>query len=286
MNGNQRGTEISVTLAFLPHRQTVLSARGVGKSYAQAKHLVTALEDISFDVRQGEFVSVIGQSGCGKSTLLRLIAGLDAAYEGRIDFEGAPIAGPSLRRGIVFQEHRLFPWLTIEQNVRIAVHEAPLSAPEKDARVRARLKLVGLAGFEEAFPHQLSGGMLQRASIARALVAEPDLLLLDEPFGALDAFTRIHLQHELSHVWERQAIAMIMVTHEIEEALFLSDTILILSPRPGRLKKVVPVDLPRPRDRAGAHFTALKSLLLAELGLTNSGLQPETFDAVALKSMS
>jgi ABC-type nitrate/sulfonate/bicarbonate transport system ATPase subunit len=244
----------------------LLAIENVSKRFQSSSGIVTALENVSLSLDANEFVGIVGRSGCGKSTLLRLIGGLEPEFDGRIRFEGHDVKAPGLDRGIVFQEHRLFPWLTISQNVAIGVHEAPLSATEKRRRVTENIELVGLERFEDAFPHQLSGGMLQRAAIARALTARPQLLLLDEPFGALDAFNKIYLQQELQRIWTQQDIPMILVTHDLEEAIFLCDRIVVLSPRPGRIQTIVDVDLPRPRDRTSPVFTAIRKQLLEELG--------------------
>jgi sulfonate transport system ATP-binding protein len=224
------------------------------------------LHDVSLSVEPGAFVSVVGASGCGKSTLLRLIVGLDADYEGELLLDGHRIVGTSLERGIVFQEHRLFPWLTVEQNIALGLLNAPLDAAEKQRSVREHIELVGLAGFEQAWPHQLSGGMSQRVAIARALVNRPEVLLLDEPFGALDALTRAHLQQELHRIWQAEGITTILVTHDVEEAVFLGQQVVVMEPRPGRVRRIVPVDLPYPRDRASAEFHRIKDGVLRELG--------------------
>ena len=248
--------------------QDGLVLRHISKTYVSDQKTVLALDNVSLSVGAEEFVSIIGHSGCGKSTLLRLIGGLDRHYQGTLTFQGQPIAGPSIERGIIFQEHRLFPWLTVAQNVAIAVHHAPLAKAEKARLVQERLDLVGLTGFEQAYPFQLSGGMSQRVAIARALTASPRILLLDEPFGALDAFNRIYIQQELQRIWQEQRIPMLLVTHDVEEAIFLSDRVVVMSPRPGRIQRIVDVTLPYPRDRTSQEFVAIKKTLLAELGYT------------------
>ncbi|SAK49624.1 sulfonate ABC transporter ATP-binding protein [Caballeronia temeraria] len=205
------------------------------------------LDRIDLSIASGEFVSIVGASGCGKSTLLRLIAGLDGDYDGEIDFGGERVVTTDLSRGIVFQDHRLFPWLDVEQNVAVALRNAPLSKAEKARAVSEHVELVGLKGYEGHYPHQLSGGMAQRVAIARGLVNRPRLLLLDEPFGALDALTRSRLQLELQRIWEHERITMVLVTHDVEEAVLLSDRIVVMQARPGRIGEVVDVALPRPR---------------------------------------
>lgn len=241
-----------------------LEIEHLSKQYEVRGEPLPVLQDISLTVAPGEFVSIVGSSGCGKSTLLRLIVGLEADYQGELRLDGARITGTSLQRGIVFQEHRLFPWLTVEQNIALGLLNAPLSAAEKARAVEEHVALVGLQGFESAHPHQLSGGMSQRVAIARALVNRPEVLLLDEPFGALDALTRAHLQQELHRIWQAEGITMILVTHDVEEAVYLGDKVVVMEPRPGRIRRVLPVDLPHPRDRTSLAFTHVKQAVLAE----------------------
>jgi ABC-type nitrate/sulfonate/bicarbonate transport system ATPase subunit len=183
-----------------------LALRNVGKEFPVAGGLLNALKDVSLTIASGELIALVGPSGCGKSTLLRAIAGLDDSYTGDILLDGHPIRGPSLTRGIVFQEHRLFPWLTVEENIGLALANADMPRAEKRRLVAEHIALVGLGGFERAYPRQLSGGMAQRAAIARGLVNRPEILLLDEPFGALDAMTRAHMQTELQRIWQQEAI--------------------------------------------------------------------------------
>jgi sulfonate transport system ATP-binding protein len=207
---------------------------------------------------------VLGSSGCGKSTLLRLIAGLDTDYSGEIVVAGERVRDTSLERGIVFQDHRLFPWLTASQNILAALRNAPLSSQQKREAVAEHIALVGLNGFENAYPHQLSGGMAQRVAIARGLVNRPRVLLLDEPFGALDALTRGRLQNELQRIWEHERITMILVTHDVDEALYLGDRVVTMAPRPGRIKRIVEVGLPRPRERHDPRLIRLRDEVLAD----------------------
>jgi ABC-type nitrate/sulfonate/bicarbonate transport system ATPase subunit len=226
---------------------------------------ISILEDINLNVSPGEFVSIVGTSGCGKTTLLRLIVGLGNSYEGNIFLDDERINGPSVNRGIVFQEPRLLPWLTVEDNIGFG-----LTNRKKDERkdiIQKHIELVGLKGFEKSYPYQLSGGMAQRAAIARALVNRPEILLLDEPLGALDALTRIYMQEELEKIWKKEDIAMIMVTHDIEEAIYLGDKVVIISCRPGKIKSVIPVPLPRPRDRDSYEFIRIKEKVLEEFHL-------------------
>ncbi|HCF1525249.1 ABC transporter ATP-binding protein [Pseudomonas aeruginosa] len=242
-----------------------LEIRGLSKSYRIDGRPLPVLEQINLGVLPGEFVSIVGASGCGKSSLLRLVVGLESEYEGQILLDGVPISGTSLERGIVLQDHRLFPWKTVEQNIALALKNQRQDKREKAALIAQHLALVGLTGFEQAYPHQLSGGMAQRAAIARALITRPKVLLLDEPFGALDALTRLHLQRELQSIWVQQRSTMIMVTHDVEEALFLSDRVIVMDPRPGRIRHEVRVDLPHPRERNSPRLQQLKDELLEEL---------------------
>lgn len=241
-----------------------LALRNVHKTYPVEGQPLPVLSDISLTIAPGEFVSIVGTSGCGKSTLLRLVIGLEDDYQGEILLDGQRIVGTSLDRGIVFQEHRLFPWLTVEQNIGLGLLNAPLPEAEKRASVQRHIALVGLEGFEKAHPHQLSGGMAQRVAIARALVNRPEILLLDEPFGALDAMTRAHLQQELHRIWQAEGITMILVTHDVEEAVFLGDKVVVMEPRPGRIRRIVPVGLAHPRQRADHDFVRIKDEVLRE----------------------
>jgi NitT/TauT family transport system ATP-binding protein/sulfonate transport system ATP-binding protein len=241
-----------------------LEINNLSKQYRVKGQALPVLENISLSIRPGEFISVVGASGCGKSTLLRLVIGLENEYQGEILLDGRRVVGTSLERGIVFQEHRLFPWLTVEQNVSLGLLNATLPETEKRKSVQEHIELVGLKGFETAYPYQLSGGMSQRVAIARALVNRPEVLLLDEPFGALDALTRAHLQQELQRIWEQEGITAILVTHDVDEAVYLGDRIVVMEPRPGRIKRIVDVPLPRPRDRGSYAFAAIKDDVLAE----------------------
>jgi ABC-type nitrate/sulfonate/bicarbonate transport system ATPase subunit len=250
----------------LAHQAGAIDIRGVSKGFAVDGRKVQALSGVSLSVAAGEFVSLIGPSGCGKSTLLRLLSGLDVADEGTLLEHGEPITGPSLARGIVFQDHRLLPWLSVEQNILLSLRKQNAGREAKAAAVRELIALVGLQGFEKAYPHQLSGGMSQRAAIARGLAPRPRILLLDEPFGALDSLTRRYMQGELLRVWEHQRITMLMVTHDVEEAVFLSERVVVLEARPGRIKRIVDIPLSKPRRSADPAFVALKEEVLGLLG--------------------
>jgi sulfonate transport system ATP-binding protein len=232
----------------------VIEIVDVKKQYRVEEKVRPVLEGLSLTIQPGEFLSIVGVSGCGKSTLLRLLIGLDDDYEGEIKVGGTRVQGTSLDRGIVFQEHRLFPWLTVRENVGLALENSDWSEEEKKKTIQEHIELVGLAGYEGAYPNQLSGGMAQRAAIARGLVNRPGILLLDEPFGALDALTRTNLQDELQRIWQTEKITMILVTHDVEEAVLLGDRVVVLQARPGRIRKVIDIDVPHPRDRADRHL--------------------------------
>ncbi|MDM0008152.1 ABC transporter ATP-binding protein [Variovorax sp. J22G73] len=220
----------------------------LGKTFAGAVP-ITALQGVSLRVRAGEFVCLLGASGCGKSTLLDILAGLERASTGTALFDGQPITGPDPRRGLVFQDPALFPWRTIAQNVGFGPELRGLGRRERRERAAASLARVGLAGFEDAYPHQLSGGMRQRAGIARALANDPEVLLMDEPFGAVDHLTRIALQEDLLRLWERERRTIVFVTHDVGEAVFLADRVVLMSPRPGRIHRIFDVAVPRARVR-------------------------------------
>lgn len=247
----------------LPQNSTpYVSIAHLTKRYASQRQSTLALSNIQLTVEKGEFVCIVGASGCGKSTLLRALAGLDPDHQGQVTVAGQEVKTPSKNRGIVFQEPRLFPWLTIEKNVAFALND---NDPEKDRQtVAEHLKLVGLSGFEKAYPAQLSGGMAQRAGIARALVNDPELLLLDEPFGALDAFTRITMQNEIRRIHKEKGTTMVLVTHDIDEAVYLADKIVVMTERPGRIRKIVNVELPEPRDRNDYDFLRLRRQIYQE----------------------
>jgi sulfonate transport system ATP-binding protein len=238
--------------------------RGLDKDYSLAAgRRVTALAGIDLEVQSGEIVTIVGASGSGKSTLLRIIAGLTPADRGSVRVGNALVTGPGLDRGLVFQESRLFPWMTVERNVAFGVADRPRG--EREQIVGELVELVGLGGFEAAYPHQLSGGMAQRVAIARALAPRPAVLLLDEPFGALDALTKFRMQDELSSIWRAQRTTLVLVTHDVEEAVYLGHRVVVLSARPGRIQRVFDVALERPRDRSSPAFADLRRRVLAEL---------------------
>lgn len=246
-------------------REETLTVRKVSKSYVIDRKPLKVLQDIDLGFAPGEFVSIVGRSGCGKSTLLRLIAGLEGGYIGEIALGGEAIRAPSLERGLVFQDPSLLPWMTVRENVDFALTNRGLDKAERSRRVAEHIELVGLAGFETAYPKELSGGMAQRAAIARALVTQPKVLLLDEPLGALDALTRVQLQGELQRIWGQHKTTMIMVTHDVEEAVYLGDRVVIMDARPGRIRRIVDVPLPHPRDRASPALHAIRDDVLEDL---------------------
>jgi len=239
---------------------SILQAANLCKQYTTRQGSLIAIEDVSFDVAPGEFLCIVGPSGCGKSTLLRILAGLLKPDQGVVYLHGKPVTAPRAEIGFVFQQANLMPWRTVYDNVLLPMQVKHTPQTEAQQRVENALELVGLLEFAGNYPHELSGGMAQRVAIARALSYEPEILLLDEPFGALDALTRENLNLEIMRVWEVSRKTVVMVTHNIREAVFLADRVLVLTQRPGRVAKVIPVDLPRPRPISmiyGDEFGAL-----------------------------
>jgi sulfonate transport system ATP-binding protein len=236
---------------------------------------VVALARVDLALAPGEIVAVVGTSGCGKSTLLRIAAGLESEHDGAVEVDGSAVTGqgPGLERGLLFQEHRLMPWLTVEQNVAFGVRALP--SPERDRTVAEHIALVGLRGFEHAYPHQLSGGMAQRAALARALAPRPRVLLLDEPFAALDALTKQQMQEEILRIQARERTTLLLVTHDIEEAVFLAGRVVVMSGRPGAVRQLISIDLARPRDRTSPEFAALRREVYGAL-FTPDSPHPET----------
>jgi sulfonate transport system ATP-binding protein len=254
----------------------LVSFSRVGKFFLVDGSELETIREFSLDIAQGEFVAIVGSSGCGKSTLLRLLIGLDRQFRGEILVDGKPVDGIGGQCGIVFQEHRLFPWLTVEENIGLGLVNEVLSAEQRQRRIDDFIQLVGLKDFARAYPHQLSGGMAQRVAIARGLVSSPRILLLDEPFGALDALTRQQMQDELLAIRERAKITTILVTHDIEEAIFLADRVVVMEPRPGRIKRIVANPLAHPRQRSGFEFLQLREELLHELTRDDHYMAPES----------
>ena len=240
-----------------------LEFKDVSKSFVRSdsEFITTALEDINFSIRENEFVSIVGPSGCGKSTILRLIAGLIVPTTGNIYLDGEEITGPSSRRGMVFQKSTLFPWLSVKDNVGFS---SKLKSEEKvdDKTIDQMLEKVGLLDFKNSYPSNLSGGMAQRISLIRTMGNKPEVLLLDEPIGALDAFTRMNMQDEILKLWNEEKNMTIMVTHDVDEAVYMSTKVIVMEPRPGRIKEVVPIELDYPRKRTSREFTNYRNELL------------------------
>ena len=244
----------------------MLTIDRVSKTYVNG---MLALDGVSLGVAAGEIVAIVGASGCGKSTLLRIVSGLDQPSGGRVEVDGQHILEPHPAVGLIFQEPRLLPWLTVAQNIAFGIDD--LASAEKAARVAAVLAKVGLTDYGSRWPRELSGGQGQRVAIARALVARPSVLLLDEPFSALDAFTRLDLQEHLLELWAESRPTLLLVTHDIDEALLLADRIVVMRPNPGRIAKTIAVDLPRPRDRLSAFYETEKRRVLGALNATLPG---------------
>ncbi|AUH42196.1 ABC transporter ATP-binding protein [Streptomyces sp. CMB-StM0423] len=229
---------------------TALEITGLHKNYVDAYsgEEVTAIGDVSFSVNEGEFVSVLGPSGCGKTTVLNIVAGFVNLTEGSVVVDGQEVGGPGPDRGVVFQSHALFPWKTVLGNVVFGLRMKGVPRAERDAKGKDFLELVGLGGFEHKYPHELSGGMQQRLGVARVLANEPAVMLMDEPFASIDAQTRRKLQEDLTRIFEKRHPTVFFVTHDVDEAVFLSDRVVVLSKRPSRVREIVTVDLPRPRE--------------------------------------
>jgi len=241
-----------------------LRLREVAKSFPAAddrQRQCLVLDAISISLDVGELVSLVGPSGCGKSTLLRLIAGLDVPDSGELMIGAEPITGPNAERGLVFQDPNLFPWLSVRRNIEVGLL-ARGQLREKRGEVEEFMRLVGLETFADAYPHHLSGGMAQRVALARALINHPKILLLDEPLGALDAFTRMRMQDEVLRLWQSRRTTMLLVTHDIDEAIYMSDRIIIMTQRPGTIDQIIQVPLDRPRDRSSSDFLRLRGQIL------------------------
>jgi NitT/TauT family transport system ATP-binding protein len=250
----------------LKQREVVLEVEGLCKTYDSHQGPVTALQDIHFKTHRREFVCVIGPSGCGKSTLIRILAGLEPCTSGQVLLDGEPVQGPCRDRGMVFQGYTLFPWLTVKKNVMFGLEVNNAGRNEAEAQARQWLELVGLSRFADAYPHQLSGGMKQRVAIARALANQPRILLMDEPFGALDAQTRARMQQHLLEIWKNIDITILFITHDLDEAIFLADRILVLKAHPGAVRELIEVPVPRPRSAmqfTSPEFQATKARLEA-----------------------
>jgi ABC-type nitrate/sulfonate/bicarbonate transport system ATPase subunit len=228
---------------------------------------VRAVDNVSLAVENGEFVCILGPSGCGKSTLLNVIGGFLRPTSGVVRIDGEVVDGPSPRRVFVFQERGVLPWLTVEENIGFGLFCLP--PDEREARIRHYVEMVGLKGFERSYPRELSGGMKQRVEVARALAVNPDVLYLDEPFGALDSITRLQMRTELLRIWSREKKTVLFVTHDIEESLQLADRVVVMSARPGRVQRIAKIEVPRPRDISSPKYIALRDEILAEIGLAH-----------------
>ena len=248
-----------------------IEIRNIGCSFKkQDGLLMTALKGIDLTIKPGNFVSVIGPSGCGKSTLLRIVAGLQKPTSGEVRIDGVPVSGPGYERGLVFQDPTLFPWLTVQENIASGLVARGVYKTKKK-EISDYIRLVGLEGFEKSYPHQLSGGMAQRVAIARALINRPKVLLLDEPLGALDAFTRIRMQDELLRIWQERRNTVVLVTHDVDEAIYLGDEVVVMTPRPGQVQKVIPIELPDGKDRGSEKFHFLREQVLEVLHFKEAG---------------
>jgi len=267
-------------------QEILINISGVNRVYYDTTGKPTvALQNVDLDIRKGEFITFIGPSGCGKTTLLRLIAGLDTPQSGIVSIEGQPIEKPGYERGFVFQQAALFPWKTVEGNIAIGL-KARKVFKEKGRYIKDYIDLIGLTGFEKAYPHEISGGMAQRVAIARALINEPKVLLLDEPLGALDAFTRIELQRTIRRIWEKTGITIVLVTHDVDEAVFLSDRIAIMTARPGQISEVIDVNLKQERDRNDDEFIILRRRVLEKLELAGKHWSSRLIDPLEQPSIS
>jgi NitT/TauT family transport system ATP-binding protein len=260
----QQSPEVAARFQRIYQREVILDVKGLGKRFSTSQGDTEALRGIDFQVRRREFVCVIGASGCGKSTLIRILAGLEKPSSGEVLLDGKPVKGPGPDRGMVFQGYSLFPWLTVKRNVMFGLEVQGSSYSVAESHAREWLELVGLSKFADAYPHQLSGGMRQRVAIARALVNQPRILLMDEPFGALDAQTRAKMQTHLLDIWRNIDLTVLFITHDLEEAIYLADRILVLKPHPGEVQEVIEVPVPRPRSPGqfgSVEFQATKARL-------------------------
>jgi NitT/TauT family transport system ATP-binding protein len=247
--------------------RTKLEVRGLNMTFRTEESEVRVLEDVALDVREGEFVCILGPSGCGKSTLLNILAGFLEPTSGSVRIDAEEVRGPDPRRIFVFQERGVFPWLTVEGNIGFGLGKLPRE--ERERRIARYIGLVGLGGFEKAYPHELSGGMKQRVEVARALAVNPDVLLLDEPFGALDSITRLVMRGELLRIWQAEQKTILFVTHDIEESVQLADRVVVMTARPARIRRIVPIDLPHPRDLSSRRYLELRDGIFEEIGLAH-----------------
>ncbi len=256
--------EVAARFRKIQQRPVTLKVNNLQKAFGPADHQHVVFDHVSFDIHRREFITIIGPSGCGKSTFIRIAAGLDEATAGEMFVDGRPISGPGPDRGMVFQGYTLFPWRTVKQNVMFGLEMQGKSSSEAEGTAREWLEMVGLSRFEESYPHELSGGMKQRVAIARALAGNPKVLIMDEPFGALDALTRCKMQSYLLQIWKRVDITILFITHDLDEAIYLSDRILVLGVNPGGVREFIENPVPRPRTPEqflSPEFLALKARL-------------------------
>ncbi len=250
-----------------PQKGQRIVMRGLRKQFVDIvrKEEIVALDGIDLEIGDDEFLTILGPSGCGKTTLLNIVASFESASSGEVRLDGEPVLKPGPDRGVVFQEYALFPWLTVQQNIEFGLRERGMRRSERQARVRRQIATVGLSGFEQRYPQELSGGMRQRVALARVLVNDPKILLMDEPFAALDAQTRTMMQRELLSVWSAERRTAIFITHNIEEAILLGDRVVVMTARPGRIKEIVTIGLARPRDVTSAEFNEIRRRVAALL---------------------
>ena len=252
-------------MSAIPPGTPKVEVRRLTKAFRSRGQDLVVLQDVDLTVRAGEFVCLLGPSGCGKSTLLNIVGGFERASAGSVTIDGAKVEGPDPRRVFVFQEYGVFPWATVRENIALGLRKRP---PEEQQRIVARyVELVGLGGFEDSYPSELSGGMKQRVAVARALAVTPDIVFMDEPLGALDSLTRLQMRAEILRMWQRERMTVLFVTHDVDESVQLADRIVVLSPRPGRILDVVEVDLPHPRELASPEYLRIKNRLYGLLGL-------------------
>jgi ABC-type nitrate/sulfonate/bicarbonate transport system ATPase subunit len=260
------GTAVAGSAAA-PTGRPKVAVRNLGMTFATPDKRVEVLRGIDLEVREGELLCVLGPSGCGKSTLLNVVAGFLPPSEGEVRIDGELVTGPDPRRIFVFQERGVFPWLTVEGNIGFGLWRLP--AAERRERVAHYVNLVGLQGFENAYPQELSGGMKQRVEVARAFAVEPDVLYLDEPFGALDSITRLQMRRELLRIWEREKKTVLFVTHDIDESVQLADRVVVMSARPAEIRRVVTIDIAHPRDLSAPRYIELRDGIFEEIGLAH-----------------
>lgn len=266
----------NLCMEFPDARSSSRSSRGEGKNS------VSVLEHIDLDISQGEFVCIVGPSGCGKSTLLNIVAGFLKATNGLVLIDGLPVTGPTVKRIFIFQENAIFPWLTVEGNIEFALLDKPRE--ERQHIVAHYIEMVGLNGFEKSYPREISGGMKQRVEIARALAASPDTLYMDEPFGALDFLTRLRMRAELAQIWQREKKTVLFVTHDVEESIQLADRVVVMSPRPASISKIVNVALPRPRNIDSPEYLVMRDEIFEVMGLDYSGVRSDPNNAQSVAS--